>query len=555
MPVASGAGEDPSAVGAAGQAVAARPVVQASANGEILQPTAGQAFVMAPPPLPVDVAPGNGSEVNFRPAVGPAGQAMAARPAVQEAEQPPAPAPPAPPVPPTAASAADGQQRASAGPESADVSASKGGAERKGQQPNALRQAVWKEGLRTSADIFEAIDTNGDNGVSEKEWENFNAKMGVPMEANVKDQGDLGNLWVPRDLFVQQVVEPLLVSLEVPEGSVAAQHAKSPGELAEHAKAKVNYYYLPMTIDGQQVLFHEEGNKYSVDTMALGSADGIAWRNSKSMKDKAARDPVVQGAIVQGQHAGDGWLKVKATKEATPREGPDEWSVLRFSLKAAGYVVPGQILKLVDANGDSWIDHEEFERFARHMGLTEEEAEAISVSLPASAFFGLLQAQVFSNHPSMRPRQAAGLPSKPRPSGQQPVAGEVLSVRNIPPEHLQGRKVGLISTKASIDEGPPLQQEMASALKGLIPKMEKARQAWTALKTSMAEARLSTPVAVLKEVDSNADSAVSEEEFGAFCTRHGLADDQVESIKLALPKDLFIRYMDEKLFDASSRAM
>lgn len=97
-----------------------------------------------------------------------------------------------------------------------------------------------------------------------------------------------------------------------------------------------------MSIRGEQVLFHEGGDEFRVDTSALDNVPGgIAYRNSTSMDDKAVDNAFAkEGSTVRGEAARDGWLKTTRTVSEGVKEvaKPRRHSVCPGTL---GAVAPG----------------------------------------------------------------------------------------------------------------------------------------------------------------------------------------------------------------------
>merc|ERR550514_1100398 len=84
---------------------------------------------------------------------------------------------------------------------------------------------------------------------------------------------------------------------------------KSPPEELPHGPSQLGQRvnrYLPVNVRGEQVLFPQGNDVFRVDSSALpGFSGGIAYRNSKSMEDRAADDAGPEkGARVIGEDAG-----------------------------------------------------------------------------------------------------------------------------------------------------------------------------------------------------------------------------------------------------------
>jgi len=92
--------------------------------------------------------------------------------------------------------------------------------------------------------------------------------------------------------------------------------------------------YLPKYAKGKSVLSHEGGILYRADNRVLNSASqGIAFRFSKSRKDKDGDLRLEWGDIVEGTDEGDGWIRVEMSQDhGTNRFSPAQLHQLAVSL-------------------------------------------------------------------------------------------------------------------------------------------------------------------------------------------------------------------------------
>merc|ERR1712232_770611 len=74
--------------------------------------------------------------------------------------------------------------------------------------------------------------------------------------------------------------------------------------------------FLPMIVQGKNVLMHTGGNTWRVDNSLLQSpSQGVAYRRSKQLDDRYNFDRIDKvatwGSIVEGIDTGDGWLQTQ----------------------------------------------------------------------------------------------------------------------------------------------------------------------------------------------------------------------------------------------------
>lgn len=84
----------------------------------------------------------------------------------------------------------------------------------------------------------------------------------------------------------------------------------------EETVAAYHTVYLPIAVNGVQILVHKGGDEWLVDNSTLQSdADGVAHRQSKQLDDQTPASFAAWGSFVKGIDLGDGWFRTQLQED------------------------------------------------------------------------------------------------------------------------------------------------------------------------------------------------------------------------------------------------
>jgi len=120
---------------------------------------------------------------------------------------------------------------------------------------------------------------------------------------------------IPGDIFAEfrkagKVARNNGLHVEAVDGK-GRKYLRHSDHLVSPAKAaRTPTLYLPLRVDGKEILFKRQGNEYLVDNSELQStAPGIAYRECMDLSDKTDRI-VPWGSIVKGVQVSDDWMQL-----------------------------------------------------------------------------------------------------------------------------------------------------------------------------------------------------------------------------------------------------